>query len=91
MTPLLALAAALAVQPAAEVPLKAEAHLVPACRAGTLQVVQRQPRAELKKLGDLPMARLMLPVERKVDGCAVPAFVSGPRDFDGRFAAPSGN
>lgn len=43
-------------------------------------------RERAQKLGDLPPAHLMLPVVRKVDGCAAPTVVRYNVQGDGRFA-----
>jgi len=82
---LLAAGAVLAVQPPAGAP---RAALPAACIPdGELTRLQTAPKVQ--KLDELPMARLMLPVMRRIDGCNLPTFVSGPVEGNGRFAPPS--
>lgn len=86
MPPLAPLSASLAllIQPA-EPPRAAPAA---ACLPDS-QLIELQVAPKIQKLGDLPKGRLMLPVLRRVEGCSIPTFISGPLEGDGRFAPPA--
>jgi hypothetical protein len=64
-------------------------ELDPDCRMRVTPVDRQERAARATRLGDLPKAHLMLPVERTVRGCAVPTFVRYDVEGDGRFATPA--
>ncbi len=64
-------------------------ELDPDCRMRVTPVDRLERPVRATRLGDLPKAHLMLPVNRTVRGCAVPTFVRYDVEGDGRFATPA--
>ncbi|MFN3521035.1 MAG: hypothetical protein ACK4YQ_02210 [Phenylobacterium sp.] len=85
MLALVAAGLVLAAQQPAERPLAPPAA---ACLPDS-RLIRSSAAPKVQKLGELPKARVMLPVLRRVDGCDLATFVSGPIEGNGRFAPPA--